>query len=236
MTHKHISEEKVFDFIHKDVSNHDVMEIEQHINRCSQCRQLYEFWMSTLGEDVRIPEEAKEKTWQTVISNLQHKPVRKSFTFSIRKGLIVAFACTLFFITGIYIGESKTNDNALPEKSTDPVFVMDDTTLVYDLVHTNSGLNKGYAWYNPHQKEVVLYINDIYNDYSYIAELETKNNIINKHPIHLSNGSAQVYFKDEHLEDLYQIVLTNQMDRNDQNRYKFELIPNINVLWNDGHS
>jgi hypothetical protein len=230
MTHSHITEAKIIDLINRELSADEEKRVVTHLYYCKECQKVYHFWHKTIHNTTAVPFDQQVEIWDKVETRIKKKVIRRNILSVSLKGIGLTACCLLFFTIGLKFGDTNTPEQpSSPEKS----FVVDNSTLVYDLVHTTSGTNKGYAWYNPKQKEVVLYINDQYNhDYSYIAIIETEYDIMDEQPIQLSNSRAQLYFQDEKLHHLNRIILADPLNKNEFNSYEFQIIPDMTTIWN----
>ena len=232
MTRKHSTEAQIIDYIDGTLSWKEKNEISNHLQSCAECHELYHFWDQTLHEHVEIPESKIEKHYHSIVSSikqLKKKQTKRRSWHPFQKGLVFAAVCGFFLLTGIYIGGQNESNYAIQEDE-EPMFIMDNETQFYDLVHTSSGINKGYAWYNPVQKEVILYLRDSYEQHPYRAQIETKQTIINEVPIYLRDGKIQFYIQDDQLDELYRLNITNKNNLYDQNSYEFHLIPTVHHL------
>ncbi|WP_194841339.1 anti-sigma factor family protein [Salinibacillus xinjiangensis] len=224
MMRNHIPEEWILDYINQELSEQEVNKVKEHLEWCPECQELYTFWVQTLNDEVEVPSEEKKAVWNKLSTSVQqHK--RKSFR-TWYKGLLVAAACAIFFITGLFTGGNvfSPKEQASEQEVNDEQFIIDTETEMYDLIQTSNGDNRGYAWYNPVQKEMILYLDDEDLQNYYEANIQTRDSTINKTPIYLNNGNKHVYIKDQKLKEFYRLILINQLNQKPVKSYEFKTI------------
>ncbi|WP_093132132.1 anti-sigma factor family protein [Salinibacillus kushneri] len=228
----HLTEETIIDYIEHELSREKAEEVQNHLNVCSQCKELHHFWTHTLNEEVDIPETQQKHIWKQLSANVQHN--RKRYFKTWYKGIMVASIAALLFMTGFFTGGRITNHETAPnttKNAQSESFVIDTDTEIYDLVHTSSGDNKGYAWYNPVRKEMILYIDEDLQE-RMRADIETSHSTISKGPINLNNEHKYFYIKDHQLQEFYRLILTNQFNQNPISSYEFRAVQlNNREIW-----
>ncbi|TCT23661.1 hypothetical protein EDD68_10671 [Melghiribacillus thermohalophilus] len=225
---KHLSEETIIDFIEKELNEQKANQVYAHLQSCESCKEAFDYWKDLLNADLVVPDSHKDQLWRKIHSTLLKKHTR-SYTW-IHRGLTAAVVSVLFFVIGYSIGHQnlqKTPSNsARTEQGT---FVIDQETEIYDLIKTNTGSNHGYAWYNPVNKEMIVYIQDStrHSNQPYYLEIHTNHATINSKPVLPENGKVQLYIKDRQLEQFYRIIL-KRMTEEHQESYDFRFIPATN--------
>ncbi|MCP8615502.1 anti-sigma factor [Salirhabdus salicampi] len=212
----HIYEEKLIDYLDGTLHQGEVANVEQHLRSCSECQSRCEYWASTLkGSFPSIPESRRKSIWKNLQSALFQK--RKAKLTMLYKGTLTVAACSLFFYIGLQFGGSE---KALDQQS----FTIDDRTEVYDVIHSHNGDSKGYAWYNPNHKEMMLYIHESpQTETANYVFIETKDTTIQSNKVNVANGKTHIYIQDENLAEIYRVIIQGQ--QTERTSYELKIIP-----------
>ncbi|WP_343839601.1 zf-HC2 domain-containing protein [Salinibacillus aidingensis] len=217
-----MSEEKIIDFIEQELPENEEIKVQEHLNECQDCQELFSFWTHTLNEEVEVPETQQKSIWNQLSSEVQRQRKREFKTWY--KGILAVSIGAVLFISGVFTGEKMTeHETATHSANQNESFVIDPKTEIYDLVHTSSGDNKGYAWYNPVRREMILYIDDDLEKHVR-ADIETNNSTITKGSIELNHDHQYIYIKDQQLREFYRLILKNQLNQNPISSYEFRAV------------
>ncbi|MBO8156183.1 MAG: zf-HC2 domain-containing protein [Bacillaceae bacterium] len=230
----HLSDETIIDYIHDELEPKQKNYIQQHIEECHSCKKNYEFWNQTLNTDIVIPDTHKESIWKKIHSTLMKRNKRSASW--VYKGLTAAVIGVLFFVIGYSLGHQNPHQQAKNPSSIshNNKFVIDRGTEIYDLIKTTTGNNHGYAWYNPWNKEMIVFIHDSKQrpNQAYYLEIHTKNATINSDPVTPHNGNVQLYIKNQQLEQFYRLILKQISEEQvPHESFDFRPIPVSNRSW-----
>ncbi|QHS21606.1 zf-HC2 domain-containing protein [Virgibacillus sp. MSP4-1] len=218
----HLSEEKIIDFIEHELPKNEEIKVQEHLDVCQDCQELFSFWTHTLNEEVEVPETRQKSIWNKLSSEVQRQRKREFKTWY--KGILAVSIGALLFITGVFTGGKMTgHETATHSANQNESFVIDTKTEIYDLIHTSSGDNKGYAWYNPVRREMILYIDDDLEKHVR-ADIETNHSTITKGSIELDQDHQYIYVKDQELREFYRLILKNQLNQNPISSYEFRAV------------
>ncbi|SHG21102.1 anti-sigma factor [Ornithinibacillus halophilus] len=202
---KHFSEETIVDFIMGNLNDEQVEKMNQHLNQCSACQQIYDYWEQSLSmKQNEAPRPAiQAKLLQTIDEKAMNSKYRKWKT----PKFITAIAATLILMSiGLYqIVQDGPNNQSTTQYITaqhdsipEHEFLENPDTNRLDIlpVTTNSNV-KSDVWLNEVTNEMMLFVDGLVplEQQDYQLWLVHSNNNWNGDILQLRNGKARVYYK-----------------------------------------
>ncbi|MGM8215088.1 anti-sigma factor family protein [Bacillaceae bacterium W0354] len=230
MKNIHLTEEQIIDFVEGLLDEAERSIVQNHLNECESCFNQYLSWKNILESDVELNELDQKKVWHNVQQDLQEKRVRE---VSNKKGLMYGAwvaSCLFFLFIGYMLGGQGGHSNlTMAEQETEEnieTFV-NRPVEHYNMVNSEGGESQGVAWYNPYNKQMILYLNDPNHLNRQLQEIqiETENRIIPIKPNHLHDGKVQFYVRDQDLQDLMQLIVIPEEDDAFRQTYYFQMSP-----------
>ncbi|GEL77754.1 anti-sigma factor [Tenuibacillus multivorans] len=228
MTNNHLTDEQFVDYIEGNLEETEHAKVSQHLQDCEECQASYQSWADLLNTDIELNELDRRRVWHGIQYKVQEKEVQQQ---TWRKRLIYAgwsVSCLLFLIVGYLVGQNGSEQEfagPMPEGERLGRF-MDQPVQHYDMVNSEDGESQGIAWYNPYQKQMILYLNDprTISDQTQQIQIETLDRVIPIQPNHLRDGRMQFYVRDQDLQDLSQLIVTDDESKEDEQTYYFRII------------
>ncbi|MFD2656431.1 anti-sigma factor [Gracilibacillus thailandensis] len=208
---KHISEEKLVDYLEGQLSESEAQDIQRHVDDCVKCQQTLAFWQETLAmdEDLQPSAELKEKIDQSLLSERspkQHLVKWKTPLFGLAGVMVVVILC--FNLTDILKEQQTAEPDYEVYQNQD---IMSDQVFMNNPVVDSQPIKpyedfaemEGMVWINPQTQEILLEMEGLTNIYNndYQIWIIDKNGNINGDLIMVENGSARVLYRVEDLSD-----------------------------------
>ncbi|WP_208591625.1 anti-sigma factor [Gracilibacillus suaedae] len=208
---KHISEEKLVDYLEDQLSESEAQDIQRHVDGCVKCQHTLAFWQETLeiDEDLQPSAQLKEKIDQSLLADRSPKQRQvkwKTPLFGLAGVMIVVI---LFFSLSDFL---KIKQTVEPDYE-----VYQNQDIISDQVFMNNPVvdsqpikpyedfadMEGMVWINPQTQEILLEMEGLTNFYNndYQIWIIDKNGNINGDLIMVENGSARVLYRVEDLSD-----------------------------------
>ncbi|SER18499.1 hypothetical protein [Piscibacillus halophilus] len=214
----HLTDEQLVDWIEGQIE--DDTFIWTHLNQCQHCYDNFRQWKKLLQSDEALNEVDRKRVWQ----NVQEKKQAEEYQVYKRKKRWISVtwvaSCIAFLMFGYWMGQGQNEFVATPSDEQDQIeqFIKEPVRH-YDMIHSEGGNRQGIAWYNPMNRQMILYLDDprhLDSDTGDV-QIETSNRVIKVKPNHLQNGKMQFYLQDQELQGLMQLVVGH--DENEQTYY-----------------
>ena len=223
----HLEDEKLIDFIEGKLNDEDFIEVKTHLETCEHCYSSYITWKDLLKGDAALNEFDKEKLWRNIQDELVEKEAtQKHHKRSWMYGIWVA-SCFICIFIGYLFGQQNNSHLTVTEADDKNIEAfINEPVEHYNMIHSEMGETQGVAWYSPQHKQMILYLNDPNHLNHHLDEIliQTENRVIPITPNHLNGGRVQFYIKDQHLQDLMELVVIPKGDIL-QETYYFEMRP-----------
>ncbi|WAA11928.1 anti-sigma factor [Fervidibacillus halotolerans] len=198
---KHISEQKIIDFLSGELPEKEAEQIQSHLHECENCMNIAVRWGKLLKnthlQPVQPSPELKEQMWKMV----DRKPLKK------RKGYVKPIATVLSFAAAISLFLLIFNGRPEMDK---PYEVVKNDEIPFETFHATPNTKQwnivptmnhqqinGNIWINDDTNEMFLEVDGLphYRNRDYQLWIIYSNNDVEGELLILQNGSSRIFFQ-----------------------------------------
>lgn len=206
---ENIAEEKIIDFILGKMEEDERNYLSSHINDCKSCATLYVSWKHLTDEtEAERPVPTMEMK-RRLLAAITNEPKPKKAALSKQKWLVLASGIAMACLFSFLILNQSAKHNNIAE--IEP-FLLDEETIIYEIVPVVNHQMKGYAWINTQSNEMLLFIDGMkpmtLEDYQ--AWIQTQYELKNAGILTLNGQKGQLYFQDGIVNQLEKIMISKE--------------------------
>lgn len=208
MKTNHLTDEQLIDWVEGEID--DDTFIWSHLNQCEECYHNYRNWKKLLQSGESLNEVDRKSIWKRIQEQKQadeyQKNKRKKYLVS--AGWIAS--CFIFLVVGYVLGQGQPSNYVSTTVNEDQLDTfMNEPVRHYDMIHSEGGERQGVAWYNPLNRQMILYLDDprYLDGETKDVHIETAERVIQVQPNHLQDGKMQFYLRDRELQGIMQLIV-----------------------------
>lgn len=207
MNRKHVTEEQLIDYIEGELTHEQRWTVKQHLRECESCSAQFNTWKQALTtSNEQLNEEDKRKLWDRIQIETERKREKKVFLD--KRLLSIGWSVTgiICLFIGYLLGGFAAQENHEPLQL--QMFEQEHVYGRHALSLTrvwNDHDPQHIAWYNPSQKQFIVYVYDpnVVRAYAVSFEADLSNFIAPMQTGFWSEGELQYGLLDPYLINLW---------------------------------